>query len=562
MAIQDASIDDLHTALLYSSVPKTILVGAAISSVAPSCLPDGRTWVLGLIRQLLEVSGLSLTHGIDSLLAIDKETGRLPIPLEAALSAIEASTQGLGTSIVSAIATGAPTNSLHELIVSFLISGNTRVMTTNFDLLLEDAYSARTLGRQCRRWIAGDHFDAEAEIFKLRGSADRPESLRHTFRAVNRRAPKDAIDGVRALSSDRLIVAGYAGADFDITDLLLSDGTDPTSSDGIKAPVYWLEVPGKDPPAAAVLLAATRDLHFVAGTFADLLQREGLSGGSYEPDGRHVWGRMNDIIRGIPPATAREILMPLLYQSRVAEPATSGLFIDFRAALRASPDPQSRRLFHLAEASDAQHKAGFARNHLRAAWHFARFARPGKWAASASDIMDSVQRIAHGAFVPGRIAAIPFHWIASRVASGAERARMRMRLATSLSIFGLHRVILKVLDHALEDDEADTYTEGLILKRRAMAAAAMGGKDWEADILEARKRFLFENRTVELGVLLRAEGHCALLQRDYDRALSLTREAEAFQRRHGQHSQEIESRMLSAVIQFAPWLARVFVRFV
>lgn len=469
MAMHRASIDDLNAALLDSSTPKTLLVGAGISSVVPSCLPDGKSWVLGLISQLLSVSGLDLQHGIDSLLVINKETGRLPIPLEAILSAIENATPALGTVIVSIIGSGVPTNPMHEFLASLMMGSNVRVMTTNFDVLLENAYFAQTSGHEALRWVAGDPFDAGAEIFKLRGSADRPDTLRHTFRAVNSRAARDAIEGVRLLSSERLVVIGYAGADFDITDMLVADDAGPASSGRVNAPVYWLDVPGNNPSATADLLAATRDVYFVNGTFADLLRRAGRDGGTYEPDGRHMRDRMDAIIDEIQPVTAHEILLPLLYQSRVAEPETAELFTDFRVALRSSREPQSRRLFHLAEASDAQHEAGFAWNHLRAAWHFARFARPGRFATAASDIMDSVQRIAHGPFVPGRIAAIPFHWVCSRISRGPERTRMRVRLATSLT--------------------------------------------------------------------------------------------EEFQRRHGQRSQSVESKMLLSVIRFAPSLARALVRF-
>ena len=556
MTLREASVGQLCDALTRPDGLQVVLAGAAVSSVAPSCLPDAASWVHSILMLLRDASNLSISLDITPATFVDDDTGRLSIPLEAALTVIEDVTPGIGTKIAECVAENVPVNSLHRWIAQLMASGSTRVLTTNFDLLLEQAYRD-IKGSDIRRWNVDSDWVDGAELFKLHGSADAPHTLRHTLRSINRRTSHEIMGRLTALTSNQLVVLGYAGEDYDVSEIF-GACPDPLADTG---PVFWLEVPWRPTPKCAELLSARREVFIIRGTFKDLLSEAGISGGDYMPDGRHIWDFVTRACSPITREQARDILLPLLYQSRVAQPSTQRMFRDYRDALRFSDDPHSRRLAHRAAAAEAQHDAGIGVNLIRASWHFVRAARRETLYRTVSDVADAVQRIGHGAFLPGRALAIPIHWLAAWQAVGQERTLLRMRFATSLCLLPIPRVILGVLNRELGSGQHDTYVEGLILRRRALMRAALGDAGWRTDLDDAEQRFRFENRTVEIGLVKRTAGQCALSVGRSEEGRKLLTDALRFQRSHGQSVQQAETALLLRLVNVAPKLARSVARY-
>lgn len=560
MAISEGRIAELYAAF-EDSAPKVILAGAAISSVAPSSLPDASAWVEGLLRRLVERSALNFTPDVLVLTSVDTGTGRLALPLEAVLSTVDSVLPGEGTAIVDALSGGVPTNVLHREIAWVVTNGPAQVVTTNFDTLIEDAYRAAAPdARAMPRWSVGDPFDSSARLFKPHGTVDIPSSLRHTFRMINRGFSAPVREGLRALTSERLIVLGYAGGDFDVAEVLAStpSGARGTSGDT----VFWLEIPGRGTPKLAELMSASRQVVMVEGTFTDLARYGAWQDYAlYVPDGYRIWPAIDKIVHRLDRDAVQAIVSDLLYRARCAEPPSAPLFDEWRSEMRNVPGPEARRLVHQMEAAELQHRGGFVGNLVRSAGHALVGARPTQLWRAASDAMDAVQRIGHGSFLPGRLIAIPIHLKASRDADEIIAPLLRFRFATALSVLSMHRTIVRILTELIEGEVLDTYLEGLALKRRALSSAALGRVGWLDDLDRARVRFEFENRTVELGVLVRVGSQCALLEHDPDGALQRLVEAESLHREHAQWGHLREVKMLAFLIRHFPSVARMVIWF-
>src|SRR4051812_638996 len=102
MTLGSGTVSELAALMLREDQQKVILAGAAISSVEPSCLPDARSWVTGLVELLCHAAKFSPPEELRrDLEMIDQGTGRLIIPLEGVFSAVEAVRQGAGSELAA-----------------------------------------------------------------------------------------------------------------------------------------------------------------------------------------------------------------------------------------------------------------------------------------------------------------------------------------------------------------------------------------------------------------------------------------------------------------------------
>lgn len=551
MALQSGSVSQLASVLRDSSIRRTAIVGAAASALAPSCLPDAPSWVAHVTEQLWSAAGFSSAADLRSVTRIDTGTNRQAVPLEGLLAALDGVRLDLGGRIASATAAAdIPPNILHGLLADVLRSGCLTIITTNFDVLIERAYATKT-GHAPGVWVDGTPFDPAAQLFKLHGSGDRLQSLRHTFRQVNRPYAAEVRAGVRAATSQSLILLGYAGADFDVMQMI-----DDTVS---ALPVLWLVTPDRVPVEAARRLARKRDVYLCEGTFDDLLKSFGMPAAQYRPTGEHMWSQTDPQIASLTPMEACTALLPVLYQARVAQEESVTLYREFRSMLVARRE--MRRVSHLAEAAEAQFETRAFGGLARASWHYIMSASRRTWQQSFSDAADSLERILYGLLVPLlRPFTLAVHAYAVRSATGPSRLWMRFRVArSSAALVGPGRTV-GVLEELLRDADHDMYLTGAIHLRLALARAQLLDNHWRDDVAEAERCFSFEGRTDELGDTYRVAGLCALAEGDLPLARSLEERSRQYHIDHGQTVGARQSGLLRAAIVRTPRFARAMVR--
>ena len=348
-----------------------------------------------------------------------------------------------------------------------LSDGYTHILTTNFDTLIERARHESSCDRDLSVWSAGSPFTATARLLKLHGSADRTESLRHSLRTVNEPLPSDVVRGLRALTSNVVVVLGYAGADFDVLEVLNDPGNESQGT------VYWLERPGAPTPPGAVALALRRDVRVVSALFDDLLLRSGFQRATYAPDGRHIWPHIDVLLERLSPSTAFRILLPVLYQARVAQNAAVPVFNELKLVLGKQKDPSIHRLYHQAVANESQFIGG-TRNWLRAARHFAVATASGSRLPAASNALDALEQVGHGLLRPAFLPFAPVHLLAFRAARGPEKPLFRFRWAPrDVSIGWVACRSLARWEGLVEMSENDTYLEAVASLRMALARARL-----------------------------------------------------------------------------------------
>jgi len=558
MAPRSASLNELASVLTNPASHRVIVAGAAVSACAPSCLPDAAAWVAWVIADVAERAGFEPAPGLDLdlLTGIDEATNRLAVPLEVLLAALDDVSTELGARIAATAATGVPGNPLHMLLAELVQRGNARIATTNFDTLAEQAYRALT-GHPIRRWIIDDvPFDPGAMLMKVHGSGDRLQTLRHNLRRINRPFDPVTLGGLRTAMSSEVVILGYAGADFDVIDIL-------ENADRPGGPVYWLVMPGRIPAEAALRISADREVCLVEGSFGDLLEALGRPSPEYLPDGRHVRQRISSEVSALDPFQAAEVLMSVLYQARVAQSGTIPLYADFRRFLSYRPGRRYRKLYHRAEAAERQFDGGIGLGLMRASWHFILGSTRGfRWQA-ASDATEVLERVGYGILAPAiRIFTWPVHGLAARHAAGVERARLRLRFVHALSILVGPRTTTRLLDGVLQETANDTYLEGAVYLRKAVAAALNRDDRWEQYIETAQRDFLFEGRTVEIGDSLKLAAACAFITGRAERAAELLAGAEAYQQQHGQAVGATQARILRGAMRRLPGLSRMAIRFI
>jgi SIR2-like domain len=556
MALRAASLNDLVSVLTNSTVDRVILVGAAISACAPSCLPDAVAWVSRVFADVAKRTGFESAASFDLLTRIDEATNRQAVPLEVLLTALDDASIDLGARIAASVAMDVPYNILHTILAEIAEQGRVHIVTTNFDTLLEHAYHALT-GRPIDRWVIDDGpFDPHAVLLKVHGSGDRPQTLRHSLRRVNRAFDRGTFDGLQAVMSSDVVVLGYAGADFDVVEIL-------EGNDGLSGSIYWLVTPDRIPSEAVRRISSRRDVFLVEGTFEGLLGVVNRPSPEYRPDGHLVWHRMSSEVEALSRLQATEVLTNVLYQARVAQPSAGILYADFNRFLSHQAGRSYRKLYHRSQASESQFDGGIGLGLIRACGHFILGSAPGfRWQA-VSDATEVLERIGYGILAPViRIFTWPIHWLAARHAVGVEHARLRLRFVHALSVLVGQRTTTGLLDEVLQETANDTYLEGAVYLRKAVAAALNDDNRWEDYIAKAQRDFLFEGRTVEIGDSLKLAAACAFITGGRKHALELLTEAESYQRRHGQAVGTTQARILRSAMRKFPRLSRLAIRFI
>ncbi len=154
------------------------------------------------------------------------------------------------------------------------------------------------------------------------------------------------------------------------------------------------------------------------------------------------------------------------------------------------------------------------------------------------------------------------HWLAAKSATGTERARLTLRFVHAVNVALPLHVTIRQLDDVLADSALDTYLEGAVCLRRAVAAALADGKGWEQYIVRARRNFLFAGRTSAIGDTLKLAGVCSFICGDMAQAAASFTEAEEYQREHGQAVGATQARILRWGTARLPKLSRIAVRFI
>jgi len=556
MPVRYAAVSDLVSAITDSASDRTILVGAAVSACEPSCLPDAATWVSWVVADIAERAHFRPKASLDLLTVVDQSTNRLAVPLEVLLAVLDETYSDLGARIAATVGAGVPHNTLHEVLAEVVSSGRSQIVTTNFDMQLEQAYLART-GISLKRWVIDDRpFDSSALLFKVHGSADLLPTLRHSLSRINRPFDKNTLNGMRSITSSTVVIIGHAGSDYDVLDILTA--TDPSCG-----PVFWLALPDRMPLEAASQIATAREVCLVEGSFDDLLCALKLPSPNYKPDGRHVRSGIKLEVGVINQFEACEVLAKILFQARVAQDAVIPLYQDFRFFLRLQSGKGYRKLYHHVQASEYQFDAGFGIGLIVACIHFVLGSTRGlRWRA-LSDSAEVLERLGYGLVGPlARIVTWPIHGLAARHATGIERTRLQLRFVRSLSVLLSPEKTIVFLDRIFRDTDNDTYLEGIILLRKAVALALKGSGNWGECLAKAQKNFLFEGRTAEIGDSQRLAAVCAFANGEFDRASELLASAVSYQRAHGQIVGARQARILLVSMRRFPRLSRLAIRLI
>lgn len=535
-----------------------LLVGAAVSAFGSAHVPDARTAVCSTLRVMLarlltlepgylrseEIGELAEVLSTPSTLTA--APGRLVTPLEALLEAVGAE-DGVAASVVEALCGAARPNPIHDLIAAFVSSGNNYVLTTNFDTCIEQAM-ADVSGS---RWYPGAApLDLSTDLLlKLHGSVDRPETLRHTLRSIRQGFDDRDRRLLRELTERPLVVAGYAGADYDIMDVISPHGD----------AVWWLQLEGQDTPIGAVGLAETRDVNVVFGNLRELSK---LDPGAYRGnDPSDFESRLELVIES---TVDRELLLQavgtVLFDARVNDPRTAPWEHRY-AEYRGSVDPvgeQTRRYL-----AGRDHDTINPLKKLRCAWKYIRLARSVDddeaalgYFSEAGDALDGIL-LGQGPVI--RRFTYPWHSSAAAGGPVPERGWYEFRAGRCAWARGDWDLVGQHVDRALNSAYLSTWQRAHCLRLRALWKA-LKGLDWHADIEEARSLFMFASQTLAAADLYKAEAVCYALAGDRTEVRSRLDEALKQHQEAGRWVGRIQGRLAIALHSVAPsafvWLAK------
>jgi tetratricopeptide (TPR) repeat protein len=164
---------------------------------------------------------------------------------------------------------------------------------------------------------------------------------------------------------------------------------------------------------------------------------------------------------------------------------------------------------------------------FRAAARFTKLAlrSPQERTRLLSDAADALELLGQGLLPFSRLVARPIHRRALR--ARPDDRWVAFRYARTVAAGGRHREALALLDGILDRGPLDPSVEAQCRRRKALSLARLGLPGWESELAAARELFTFEERTLELASLVRAEAVCTWLSgRDTKVALALLDESD------------------------------------
>lgn len=209
-----------------------VLAGAGISRNPPSSLPLANDLKLYIVEKICSAANIARFYGVRLGQEGDISKKIKSYPLEAMIEHISRNHEIL-SALAELFKTGSP-NKNHNLIARLVQKGFLReVLTTNFDLLIEDALKNinSSKGVKFNVYYAEKQFSEAIldsslpTIYKIHGSADDKDSMRITLSQVASQAMSES--RVRILThffgsgSGDILVLGYSlGDEFDINPAL------------------------------------------------------------------------------------------------------------------------------------------------------------------------------------------------------------------------------------------------------------------------------------------------------------------------------------------------------
>lgn len=514
-----------------------LLFGAACSSALPSDIPSAVPWKRLVLRALNARAAAGLSDADIDVLASSPA-----LPLEAIFQALEERRRHLGTDLVRVIDQQREPNPLHSLAArANLLGAVSAIVTTNFDCLLEEA-TAR-FGGTLSRWVVDQPWSSEAQLFKVHGSADRPATLRHTFRTINTPFSKEVHEGLAHVSGGRIVALGYEGRDFDVLAPMARGGE-----------VLWLTYPDRqDSPAGALRLSRHRVVRLAHASLGDLVEAMGLEYPGDGGIGTAVSDASHLLLHRLNPEDALSILVNLSYGAMVGDRRCVSVDQHLVTALNALGTTEE---VLLARAARAQF-TGRALSPVGSAALFLRAAHFGQPGIRRSDAADAAALTLNGMIPYAHALFTLTHRRAASESAGVARALYLFRYGRSLASLGRHRKAIEVFSRALEDVEGDMYLEAILHRRRALSLARVREDAWRRDLERAHELLDFEGRSAELGDLMRSEAACIYLATgDRRRARRLADDARRSHERNGQRGGARRSAVLAGALR-VPGLAKV-----
>ncbi|MFL2002304.1 hypothetical protein [Microbacterium sp. A1-JK] len=542
-SFRDAS--ELHRLISDTAQPVMLIVGAWVSTQAPSSIPDAWRWKRALISSLSEASGWpteSFYTDLSERLS-DLRTSQ-DLKLERVLEGIESTRRGASSALVKSVAAGSP-NAVHRYIAACLdsraVSG---VVCLNFDELIQAAEPGRFT-----TWNTGEAC-SPADIYHVHGSASRPDSLRHVLSRFNLRLPHAEHDMiVDALSGD-VVALGWAASDPDVLStlregtgtlhvLIAGDHPDPTTERDLTS------------------IADRRRVVFYRGGF-ERLAFGGGPGFRYPDDASFEGARrkIQEIVEGIPLSAARRAFAALSYEHAIG----NRRFENHRELLTrwsrlGSTDVErdliDRSVAELLQATGRPGKAG---------WINVKLYRRDRDPYLLSEAGDAWERTLRGFNPFGRVTGLLLHSKAIRryreVGIVAPRW-VSVRLARALMWVGRTRRAGSLLDKALNESEDDSnlWERAHCHRLRALARARGGDTRWTDDIELAKTLFTFAGRTLEVGSVHRSAALCEMLMGQAgwrDRAVDELNFADEAYRAARDHSADARLSVQRLVTRAAP----------
>jgi hypothetical protein len=186
----------------------TLFLGAFLSSRAPSSLPTADDFKWELADSLWRIGKPSLPAGLsqEQVRAALSDSTFSNLPPELVVDEVLGRAHLAPGDVLSFVGDAVP-NLNHRVVAALLDRGIARVVTTNFDELIEVSRTAR---------------DASADIAKLHGTISHPNELAIRLPQIGRGVMSRRLRSrVRSeLDGRQLVIIGYSGRDLDLRPVL------------------------------------------------------------------------------------------------------------------------------------------------------------------------------------------------------------------------------------------------------------------------------------------------------------------------------------------------------